>query len=289
MNLKPLPPYFLIRIPKKEQKERMDKIGSIYIPYNHVFMTRGMQFGEIMAIGADARSQFPEARIGHILLVHHFIEGKQTEDADHGEHLIHEDDRFNYYAVTAASFNGKANETYGVYDGEKIVTHPEFIFLDAEQPPVNDLTPDQFIDKATKKIKSGLIVFKEWKEDRKTIKDRIDFLKNEIEQLCKTKPTPELNKAIEGKEREMAALGKKMNQKKYEQYTVAASNPLINEWFGSEIKTGDKIYCLNIASKTTIEFMGKEYRVVKTTYVGFPHNYLKKAIKSYQKRRLQPA
>ena len=287
--MKPMPPFFFIRIPKKEQVARREKLGSLYLPFNKIYMTRERQYGEIIAIGADAAREFPEAKIGMILIHHHFVTGKEMEGTEDNTHLFHEDKTYKYYTVTAFSINGRANETYGVYDGHKIITHPTFIFLEPDKPAVNNLSPDQFISSATKKEKSGLILFKNWNDDRKTIYDRIEFLKNEITQLCKTPPSDILNKLIESKEREMEALAKKMNKPRYEEYTVAASNPLIEKWFNTKINSGDKIYCLNIASKTTIEFMGKEYRVVKITYIGFPHNFLKKAIRLHERKKLKTA
>lgn len=280
----PMPAYFLIRIPRKQQKDKREKIGSIFIPFNHVHMTREFQSGEIVSIGHDAHVDFPQAKIGHELIVHHFVSGKETENEDGGRYHIYTDENYNYYTVTSSSFNGRANECYGIYDGEKIITHPEYIFLEVEKPPTDDF-PDGLTNMPTMKTKSGLFLFKKWGLTRKEITEKNKVIKERINSLANIGAmTDEIRFEIEKLEGEMTENSKQGNKREYRPYVIAASNQIINDWFGYQIKNGDVVYCLNIAAETTIEHLGKQYRVVKIGYISFPHAYLRKAIDKFESK-----
>jgi hypothetical protein len=278
-------PHFLIKIPRQDQKNKKTKIGSLFIPETAVYMTREVQYGEIVAIGMEAHEDFPEAKIGDILLTHHFTSGKVSEGSDDGTHLIQQDDEYNYYLVTSRSFNGRANECYGSYDKKtkRIIPHPEFVFLESEK--VQKTTSyDKFLNQSTTTTASGLIVFKAWRESREDITEKNKKIKARVQQLSNigNGMTDEIRNEIYNLEREMEANTKRGNKKTYLPYVVAAANPKIESWFNSEVKEGETVYCLNIASGTTIEFLGVEYRIVKIQYISFPHKFLKKAVDQYR-------
>jgi co-chaperonin GroES (HSP10) len=288
--LTPLGPHFLIKIVKQEQKDRKGKIGSILIPETHVYMGREVQAGEIVAIGPEAAMDFPDAKIGHTLLIHHFTTGKVSEGTHDGTYLIDQDETFNYYMVTTRSDSGRGNECYGVYDGSKITPHPDYIFLETEKR--EDPTHyDKFIDQSTTTTSSGLLVFKKWEESREDVTETNKRIQERIKSLSNigTGITDEIKREIYDLEREMENNTKKSGKKRYEPYRVSAVNPIVDDWFNCKIKKGDTVYCLNIASRTTIEFMKTEYRVVKIGYIAFPHNYLKKAVEEFKSRSLKTA
>lgn len=259
--------YFLIRIRREEESQRKEKIGNIILAPSQVFMTRNTQCGEIVAIGELAQKHFPEARIGHTLLVHHFVQGQNETDARE-DHLVDQDGEYNYYVVSAYSFHRKNNETYAVWDGEKIIPNKDYIFLEPEMV-VDPKSPDEYIEAALKKTDSGLLVFENWKDSRETQTEKIKSLKTEIDALCKSGThKPHVQKAIEQKEAEIKTLSANLNKRCYEPYTIAAFNPSLREDFKMEICKGDEIWMSNISTQTEIEFNGSRYRVAKIDYIG---------------------
>jgi hypothetical protein len=289
MQWQPLAPYFIIKMPKKDQKERREKLGRFYLSPNHIFMKREIQSGEIVAIGEDAHEGFPESKIGDTLLCHHFISGKEAEGSDEGRYHIDSDEMFNYYAVTCFSFEGRRNETYGIWDGEKIIPHPEFIFLEGDKPK-ETVSPDKFID--TKLQKNGsLLVFKNWEETREEKGDRMQQIKFQNQELARTTKfdengkeymPDEVKKKIEENEREMDAISKDVNKKKYVPFKVEWGSKTLSEEFGEPVEKGDIVYALNQAAQTQIEFNNVSYRVVKINYISCTERWIKHSLQKYQ-------
>lgn len=262
----PMPSFILIRIEKKQQQERKEKIGSLYFPVEYTFMQRGLQNGEIVSIGETAQKEFPEAKPGHILIVHHFLEGKKN-DKGYEQFLVHADEDYKYYVVTALDHNGQKNMTYGIWNGEKIITHKEYILLEKEQVKSEETEGDIY-DKLTEKSSSGLFLFKQWRQTRADKEARLAELKNQVQSLSKSTMTEAVRKGIEEKELEMNNISKDINSKRYQPYKIAAFNPSLNEWFDTKIQHGEIIYMRNDACNTTVEILGKEYIIAKTDYIG---------------------
>lgn len=289
MKLQPSPPYFYIRIPKQEQTERKEKIGSIYIPPTHVFMGRGVQHGEIVAIGEDAHDTFPAAKVGDLLIVHHFCEGKEAEGTDDKKYHIQSDERYNYYLVTCFSYNGRGNETYGVWNGKEVIPHPDYIFLE-DDAPVERLSPEELHLKGMQQ-KGSLFLFNNWKESREEKTKKMQQLKFEVQELARTVKTDEYGReympdevkmAIENKEQEMKVLGRDSQKKEFLPYKVAWPNETLSEAFDEEIKNGDTVYARNDASQTKIEFNKVSYRVVKINYIGATQKWLKSSLVKFR-------
>lgn len=269
MNIRPMPPYILIRIARKVKEEKSHKIGSIIIPETKRYLMYNAQAGEILAIGDGAAHHFPEMQIGHTLLCHHFVEGENENDARE-DHLIEQDEIYNYYVVTCFDFNRKGNETYGIWDGEKIIPNKDYIFLETEIKD-DPKTPDEYINSALKKSAGGILTFSNWTESRETKSEKMQRLKNEIQELSKSgAQKPHIAKGIHEKERELESLSLDINARRYEPYIIAAFNPDLKEHFHEDanISIGATIYVLNIAAQTQIEFNGKKYIVAKTNYIG---------------------
>lgn len=296
--VKPMPAFFLVRIPRDLQVERQTKKGNMYLHPNYVYMTRGMQWGEIVDIGKLAHKQLPEAEPGQILLFHHFVESNEKQNG------VYQDNKFNYYVVTAMYHNGQNNQTYGVYDGQRIIANYEYLFLDCEQPASSSLPMDQYLDQQLQKHPSGLFLFKDWRIDRDELRLRMEKLRGEIESLSKSKQsgstarnmwmmnTPgaiakqvremAVDKAIREKEAEMDEISRVLNERKYELFSLVSANSHFleqaGEVFGDPIAPGDLVYMLNIACETKIEFNGTEYIVAKSMHFAFPQAWVKKGL-----------
>jgi hypothetical protein len=267
MNIpRPLPPYFLIKISRIKQQEKQQKIGSIIIPETERFMMYNIQAGEIVAIGRKANEYFPEAKIGDTLICHHFVQGENEQEARE-DHLIHQDETYNYYVVTCFDYNRKGNETYGIWDGGKIIPNKDYIFLETE---IKDepKTPDEYINCAIKKRESGIFTFSNWTESRESKAEKMRRLKSEIQQLSKSGAQKEhIAKGIKEREQELEQLSLVINAQSYQLYKIAAFNPILKECY-PDITIGHSVYILNIAAQTEIELNSKKYIVCKTSYIG---------------------
>lgn len=264
----PINPYFLIKIDKKKQMAKGQKIGRFWLPVVEG-MHNNVQCGEIVSISEKAHENFPEAQIGHLLLIHHMVESMDINDARE-DHWVDEDEDYNYYVVTPIHHNGKRNEVYGVWDGEKIIMHPYFLLLEADKPINGATAVDDFINQAVKESTGGLLVFKEWRESREEKTERIKRIKEEVQNLGdKNKLTPQLKAELSRKEEEMAKISLEINTDAYAPYKLVASNPLLSEWFNKRLGPGDTIYCQAKATQTMIDFMGIEYRTCPVSFVGF--------------------
>jgi co-chaperonin GroES (HSP10) len=268
-SIRPAKWYFLIKINRQAAKQKKHSIGSILIPETQSFMMYNMQCGEIVGIGEKAHESFPEAKIGHTLIIHHFCEGEGEADAK-TDHLIHQDDDYNYYVVSCFEIAGKGNEAYGVWDGEKIIPHQDYIFLDVPLP-VEPQTPDEYIDSALRKTAGGILTFTNYTENRESKAQKMQRIKGEIDVLTRSGVNkPGIAVEVHKKEEELAQLSLEINARSYHPYTIAAFNPGLKERFGyrAHIEVGATVYVMNQAAQTEIEFKNKKYIVAKASYIG---------------------
>lgn len=265
--IQPAKPYFLIRIARQSQNQKKEKVGKIIIPETLRFMQYNLQCGEVVAIGEKANEYFPEVKIGYTLLVHHFVEGEGEQDARE-DHLVDQDENFNYYVVSAYAFHRKNVETYAVWDGEKIIPNKDYIFLEPETV-VDPKSPDEYIESAIKKTETGLFVFNKWRENRETKTEKIKSLRQEIDSLSKSGVNkPHVITAIRNKEAEIELLSTQINKRLYKPCKIAAFNPELSSLFGHQIELNDEIWMLDSAIETIIEFNGRKYIAAKTQYIG---------------------
>jgi hypothetical protein len=265
---RPRSPYFLIKINKKDQKSLKEKHGRFYIAPTQTFMLYNKQCGEIVGIGEAAGKHFPEAKIGDILIVHHFIEGENEREA-RTEHLVHEDDTYNYYVVSAYEQGGKACETYGVWDGEKIIPNKDYVFLKTEKPEQKDIPDDEAINQKLKETPSGLLLFENWGETREMVEDKMTRLKAEVQSMSKSGTHKHhIMEGLQKKQAELDGLSAKINQRSFEPHVIAYANKELSEWFNREVKEGDIVFALNMAAKTKLFFMDTEYIVCRASYIA---------------------
>lgn len=263
---RPHSPYFLIKISRKDKEKAKEKVGSIFVAPSQTFMQYNLQCGEIVDIGDGAAKYFPQAKIGHTLIIHHFCEANSDTEATE-EHLVHWDDEYNYYVVTAYEYNGKNVEAYGVWDGEKIIPNKDYVFLKTIVPVHKDLPPDEIINQQLKVSKHGLLVFENWTDSRESKEAKMAEVKNEVESLSKSGTNKRhIQQGIAEKEMDMNKMSAEINKQKYLPYTVAYAN--IDLRIGRRVAEGDTLYMLNIACSTEIKFNNVNYIVTKTKFIG---------------------
>lgn len=191
----------------------------------------------------------------------------ESEQAAREDHLIHQDEAYNYYVVTCFDFHRKSNETYGIWDGEKIIPNKDYIFLELPNKDAPN-SPDEYINSAIKQTQGGILTFTNWTESRETKAEKMQRLKSEIQELSKSgAQKPHIAQGIKVKEAELEQLSLNINNKSYQECTVAAFNPDLKNSLPN-IEVGGSVYVLNIAAQTEIDFMNNKYIVCKTNYIG---------------------
>lgn len=293
-----MPPYFIIKIGKEAQRLRKEYLTQhILANPGTIFMQREVQFGEIIAIGSEAKEWMPMAEVGDYLLVHHFVSGKKSDNG-YNFYLIEEDEDFNYYIINCMEVPGERPLAYAIAKGEEIIPTPNYIFLNV--PP-----QEQDVNIADMSVsENGLIVPKERKKTRDEWVAIMKANMERVRQLARNIPSGVMEEIMaredpERREKHEYALAeiKKLeainakistdiNKKRYEPFTVAAINPDWNEYiasiYGEKICEGDVVYSLNIASSYIINFSGTDFIVVDVKYLAASEKYMKKAIHDFK-------
>lgn len=270
MDIKPMPPFILIKIYKDAQKMRKEKIGSLFYPPAYVFMKRNCQAGIIVKIGKRAHEEFPEAKVGDALICHHLVENHEKS------FFVYSDDIFNYYLVTTIYFNGDRNVTFGVWDGEKVIPNKDYVFLEVEKEiesdlPAFDLTTEGGARLVTnmpfQQAAHGLVTIKPKKPTREDLVSKMKANNIKIKQLSRWLPIlrEQISAEILLLEKENERLSKEINTVKCESRIIAACNPEFSRSTGLE--AGDSLWILNIATYMQVEFMGKEYVISESKYI----------------------
>lgn len=248
-----MPHYFIVKIDKEKQKERKEKIGSLYVHTSHTFMQRNQQNGEIIAIGEVANKKFPEAKIGDILLFHHFVEGAEKEKSN----LIYSNETCNFYNVTASDFNGHRTEAYGIYVDGKIIPHPDFVFIEPEVKE-KEISAKEFIEQNTKQVGS-LILFTNWEETREDKEAKAARLTQEIKDASKAKILSENAKVgLLEKQQEAEKVTASISKQQYVPYKIA--------WINKKTELKNKVYALSLAAQTELDFNDRIYLIVNSKY-----------------------
>lgn len=239
MPIAAISPNFIVKVPKAEENLKREMDGALYLHPNYVYMTRNTQCGIIEAISDAAKRQLPEAEIGDMLLMHHFVQRSHSSKGDNEKFVAMQDDECKFYNVTSKEWNGQNNMTYGVYKNNEIIPHRQFVFLEKEAGN-----------------KEG------WHQTDDEVLEKIADIKRGIEILSRTRQTQEIMLEMKKREAEIMQLSASMQTKEYLPYKIAYANKYLG------LSKGTMVYVLNIAANTIIDVLGTEYRVVDTKYIG---------------------
>lgn len=251
MQFSALSPFFIIKIEKEIQKDTREKDGYFYTHSDHVFMQREVQHGEIVSIGEDAKELFPEAKEGHTLIFHHFVTG---EDGEESKCLIYSDERYNYYSVTVKSHKGEKNLSYGVWDGEKIIPHKQYVFLNISNVEIEIV-----------KTELGILSIEGFTETKDELGLKMKEIKSSINELTKAKVSNEVSQEIVKRETEMNRISKRVNKKQILLYPVAYVSDYIKSLFNQPFS---QLGFMNIACHTKVFFNNTEYIVSDIKYLS---------------------
>lgn len=260
------PPYILIRIDRQLQKDKKERLGAIILAPDHTYMQYNMQCGEIIDIGERAARDFPEAKIGDTAIVHHFVEGEDDNDSKEN-YLVETDETYNYYVVTPCKIPGKNVDIYGVWDGEKIIPHKDYIFLSPDPKMKVPDTPDEYINSAIQKTEGGIFVFSDWKETYEDITAKMEKIKAQIKEISVNLNLPGVREAVFRMEEELEELSRRANKVTCSPYTVEYASDEVSIWFNRQVSTGDQLFIKNINAQTHVDFMNKKYRIATTNEI----------------------
>ena len=236
---KALSPNFIVRVSKKNLTENREG-DKVYYHQAYVWYTRNLQCGEIVSISDAAKKEMPMAEIGDILIFHHFIEASAAQSEMDSSYVVDETKDDYYFNVSAMETAGEMNQSYGIFKNGVIIPHPQYTFLEKEQPvEVSEfsMSKDEIIAKLNKVKETNLY------------------------HMNNSAPNEDLRNEVRKTERESLKTTQELNKKQTQPFIVA---------FASEDKGYEKggvVYALNIAANILVTFNSVEYRVIESKYI----------------------
>jgi membrane-associated protease RseP (regulator of RpoE activity) len=243
-----------------------EKESELIHPEDINLMEYNLQWGSIVDVGTLARQDFPEARIGDILLFHHLVEYKPRSTGDHTYndwHLVDTDDK-NQDEYRVVRYD---TEIFGVIrDNNELIPYRNVVFCHPE------------FRKASFQMQGGLWLPDAWEQKEEDVILQLEALAAEVKQLTTqtilTKKTTEDNykrkeeilATVNSLNRERQELSRKMSKKKLIDATVMFFNPETTDLIGGELKQGDHI----LVDQRTIyplEFGGIYYTLARVGYI----------------------
>ena len=275
-KFKIMPWLFLVKINKEEQKQFKQKLGNnspFFMPVGLTFNSRNMECGEIVQIGdrmkgTDNYLDFEEqektkqwgiygwkgCKVGHKLIFHHTVE--DNSNTANKQFWIFEDETYNYYAIDWHNIRG-------YYDGEKVVPHPNYVFL--KNVPAFDSSEE--VDPVTKnklkKSEGGLYLIADWENNPGTIAQKSQQIKEHIESLAKTKNrTDEMQREMERLEEQRNQLNRKAQKNMFLPYKLAAFNRKLERDFGCKLEEDKIVFAYNKACLYVSNFQLHDYAYI---------------------------
>lgn len=238
------------------------------VPAGSQDMRFNLQFGEIIMIGENAAKIFPEAVLGHNLLIHHSVEYKERAEGDknwNDWHLIESDQNFEYRLVHAEK------EVLGVWDmnesdiSKSVIPFKDFIFCHSSYVK----SEFQFIN--------GVWQPMVWEKSFDELTEQLDELKAQIEELNTDSVMKQMDneenykqkgfikKAIDSINKERADITRKMHQKRLVEVNVIFVNQLTNTEYSCLIEPGDKIL-VDYFTLYPLDIYGTHYVLVRPNH-----------------------
>jgi hypothetical protein len=296
--------HFLVKINKCQQAERRGKINDLFFSNpNNVFMTRNMQYGEIVMVGSagwpspvketidsngnktgewidwHASEYLPQAWIGDDLLFHHSIEGTMDDrgggDArqayERDKHILFEDEVDRYYMV-------HYSQVYGVVkkDGT-IFTSPDWIFGKPYEPPKPEGVEVDEHGRELVQNESGLFLFEGYQQSDSEKLQHLDRLKKETQWLSKTNPGDddhkkrEIVESLTDKTREMERISREMNKSRLMPFIyLHGSQQFKADCGGIDLNDNWMIGYRALTDKAPeLEYKDQKFSLIKTTQVFY--------------------
>lgn len=248
--------FVLVSVDREAQRLRREKIGALYSNPHHVFLKQNMQHGRIELVGEDVARQFPEAVVGATAIFHHCIEGSmQGTRQQHVElnerFIIIEDETTRYYAVPF--------EYLYAVDNGMIITSKDFVFGISIENDERELTEE-----------SGFYSYKNWKDRRSIVDQRLENLKQEALVMARSSGDKvQTYRRVQELEREMESITRTLNKKAFHPFEIKVSNKVVDRLCDGRAKDFLAFYSMIGEAPTSIEYNGIEYSVIRTRHIGY--------------------
>lgn len=229
----------IVKIDKKLQASKREKIGSIYIPDYMMDFRNNLQFGEIVSIGHGAADICPRLQVGGVAIFHHAVEfkvvstnieeGATIPEDDHLISINEDGDEFRRVHVT----NDLGSELFGTYYDGVISPAKSILFC---KPQVKQSEWQQV---------KGIFINSE--DDVAQCKEGIEILDHTISEytnvLQKMRPSEQNLKFREeiGRELSKAQSHKEVLIKKLKRVTLLELEVMFTPENVKNIQNGDKI------------------------------------------------
>ena len=124
----------IVKIDKKKQSLKKEKIGNIFIPQAYTFMLYYLQYGEIINVGSHISKHY-NIKPGDVALFHHTVEHNPMS-------LAYTDDSGDEYRAVNATPHEldktMSSQLYGIISKEtsEIIPFDTFLFINNEIEPV---------------------------------------------------------------------------------------------------------------------------------------------------------
>jgi len=249
--------YVLVKISKELQRQKRGKVGSLHVPPQFAFMRFNLQQGQIVMVGSNIESYIPGIAEGDRLVFHHSIEGtveSQNKNQRNlsSRHVIDEDEENTWYMVRK--------------DLMYACIKPDGSILMAEDYVFGILAPDEEANRNLVATPSGILLFKNFKEDRLAIEERIGKLKTEAE------THPQRAALLEP---EMELLTKSLNKKKVSAFVPVFSPASLSRDFGTALGVNHIVFYEHIGASsetvniTSVDIDGYVFYALRRDYILF--------------------
>lgn len=169
----------IVKIDKKLQSQKREKIGNMYIPDYLMNYKRNLQFGEVVNFGNKVLDVCPEIEIGCIAIFHHSVEFKVVnKNKEDGSESIEETDDYLIDTLEngdelrhLSATNDIGCELFGVWKNGTIFPSKHIVFC---KPNVKQ--------SGFQEVK-GIFINND--EDKQKIKDEIEIIQHKIDEFLR--------------------------------------------------------------------------------------------------------
>lgn len=218
-------------------------------------MRFNLQQGEIVSIGDDIKNYIVGIQEGDRLVFHHSIEGTLESQTSAQRriatrHILDEDDEYTWYMVRK--------------DLMYACIKPNGVILMADDYIFAILAPDEEANRNLMTTAGGILLFKNYKEERVAIEERINKLKTEAE----THP-----KRAAQLEPEMEMLTKSLNKKKVSAFVPVFVPEVVNRDFNTHLGLNHILFYEHIGASseqvniTSVDVDGYVFYCLRRDYV----------------------
>lgn len=286
----------IIKIDKKLQAQKREKVGSFYVPEHMMDYTNNLQFGTVVSFGYNVKKNIPEIEIGDVAIIDHSVEFKveSTNKRDDSGSANEEDKALVYIDENGDEIrhllvgDDHVSKLFGIYKDGKIIPAKNMIFCSIEAK-ISDF-----------QLKNGIYINSV--ESKQPIIDALEVAshaKTEFSNVRAKIPRTELHgqyfEDLEGHisriEKEMEELTARLNKVELAEVTVLFSNARDNHGInkGDVVLLDEKfVYPIDLFGSRFIIIRNSDWVVAKKRKIILKNKKTKSITMSQKKLELGP-